>query len=686
MIYKKLVFNYDDKKMMRPHYNNEGKEVYKTVERQYVYDINRKFETEFKENDKNVFIAVYEVNENELSIICAYRPEKIKTQDYIKIINSFINVNELISEEEITNSLFYVHLCKANGNDMLNKSPNRWLDDLEANISNREGMFERPYFLIKEELYEQKLPSYKESMNNAEKILASKTLKDELKRIYSKENEKAFYGHPVHYYISSGTWDAAKDIVDVLVPALLKNNRLESKRVTFVNNISSNVNRFDNYRNIFSSSDGSVVVVDLSGNLSFGNFATGYQKNAQQLGEFLAEFGKNTLFIFVEVVGNTPFKDDNIAAIVGNGDIVKIEEGFGDLNRAKSYLDDLVDKSNFAQYKEDDMEKYLEDKLTYSVSDVYAAFVKWYGRGLKSHVYKAYKEFERVKIEKKKVETKPYQKLKEMVGLKDIKDVVNQIIAYEKMQVHRKSMGLSDAKTARHMLFYGEPGTAKTTVARLLGQILKEEGALDVGHVVECGRQDLVGQYVGWTAKIVEDKFKEARGGILLIDEAYSLSEDKYYGREAINTIVQLMENYKDEVIVILAGYPDKMEEFISSNNGLRSRIAFQLNFPNYDSYELMGILDIMLKEKEYSMSDEAKEKCLDLFDYAMNIPNYGNGRFVRNLLEQIELKQSVRIANEYKDEEVDKEIIKQLEVDDVPDNYNFLISNNTNNKIGLIA
>ena len=100
-----------------------------------------------------------------------------------------------------------------------------------------------------------------------------------------------------------------------------------------------------------------------------------------------------------------------------------------------------------------------------------------------------------------------------------------------------------------------------------------------------------------------------------------------------------------------------------------------------------MGILDIMLKEKEYTMSDEAKEKCLDLFDCAMNIPNYGNGRFVRNLLEQIELKQSVRIANDYKDEEVDKEIIKQLEADDVPDSYNFLISNNnTNNKIGLIA
>ena len=685
MIYKKLVFTYDDEKLMKTSYNQQGDVIYKTIDRQYIYDMNRKLEMKFKESNRNAAIIIYDADENRLSATCAYRPVSIKEQDYIRIIKEVINVNELIEEEEITNATFTLYLQRASSGDM-SRTPSRWLDDLEANISNRESMFERPYFDLNEDLYDGKLPSLKESMENAEKILASKSLKDELKRIYSKENEKAFYGHPVHYYISSGTWGAARDIVDVLVPALLKNKRLESKRTTFVNNISSTVNRFDNFRNIFSSADGSVVVVDLSGDLSFGNFATGYQKNAKQLGKFLSEFGKNTLFIFVEVIGNTIFKDDNLAAIIGNGDIVRIEEGFGDLNKAKNYLDSLVEKSKFAQYKEDNMEKYLEEKLTYSVSDVYAAFDKWYGRGLKSHIYKAYQKYETVKIEKTKVETKPYQKLKEMIGLKDIKEVINQIIAYEKMQARRKSLGLEDSKTARNMLFYGEPGTAKTTVARLMGQILKEEGALEVGHVVECGRQDLVGLYVGWTAKIVEEKFKEARGGILFVDEAYSLSEDRHYGREAINTLVQLMENYKDEVLVILAGYPDKMEEFIAANNGLRSRIAFQLNFPNYDSDELMGILELMLKEREYTLSDAAKEKCLTLFNKVMHVPNFGNGRFVRNLLEQIELKQSMRLSNEYEGKEINKNEISKLEVEDVPNNYNFLINATNNKKMSLVG
>jgi len=687
MIFKKLVFSYEDEKMMKQYYNKNGEPTHKTMVPDYIYDINRKFESLFKEKGKSQLLCIYDVNEKELSAVCAYRSNIYTMEDCIETMKSVVNIKELLEEEEITNHSFVIYMDKANFLELTRRYTKGFLDDMEVNLTNRESIYDRPYFDLSEEIYDQKLPNYKESLENSKKILASDSMKKELKRIYSSENEKQFYGNPVHYYLTAGSWGAARDMIDLLIPALLKNGRLQSKRVTFVNKISPNANRFDNFKNVFSCAAGGCAVVDLSGEVSVGNFATGYQKNAQQLGKYLSEYGKDTLFIFVEIVGNVIYRDDNLAEILGNGDIVKIEEGFGDFKQALSYLDDLVNKSHFAKYKEKDMAKYLPDKLTYSVSDVFEAYGKWYGRGLKSHVYKAYKEFESVKIEKKKIETKPYQKLQEMVGLNEIKEVINQVIAYQKMQVQRKQLGMDDAKSARNMLFYGEPGTAKTTVARLMGQILKEEGVLEVGHVVECGRQDLVGLYVGWTAKIVEDKFRQARGGILFIDEAYSLSDgDKYFGPEAINTIVQLMENYRDEVLVIMAGYPERMEKFMNSNEGLRSRVAFQLNFPNYNSKELVDIMSLMLKEKQLNMSKEAINKCEKIFEEVMYIPNYGNGRFVRNFLEQIELKQAVRLSNEFAGKDITKDDIKLIELCDIPDNYHFLLSERDNKKMSLLS
>lgn len=684
MLFKRLIFTYEDEKMMRQQFNQYGDATYVSKSRDYIYDINRKLEAKFKEKNRNMFLCIYDVDEKELDVICAYRSNTYTIDDCIDTLSSIVKVKKLIEEEEITNKSFTLYLEKAHYGDLLNRSANRIIDDLEANIANRESMFERPYYELVEEIYEEKLPSLKESLKKAKKIMASDSMISELKRIYSKENEKVFYGHPVHYYITAGSWGAARDMVEVLVPALLKNNRLQGKRVTYVNKISPNVNRYDNFRNIFSSSGGLPVVVDLSGETSIGNYATGYQKNAEQIGKFLGEYGKDTLFIFVEVVGKVIYRDENLGAILGNGDIVKIEEGFGDYDEALNYLNDLVDKSNFAKYREKDMAKYLPDKLTFGVSDVFEAYDKWYGRGLKTHIYKAYKKFESVKIAKKKVEAKPYQKLHEMIGLNDIKNVIDQVVAYEKLQLTRKEVGIDEVKSARHMLFYGEPGTAKTTVARLMGQILKEENVLDVGHVVECGRQDLVGKYVGWTARIVEEKFQEARGGILFIDEAYSLTEgDNIFGPEAVNTIVQLMENYRDEVIVVLAGYPERMERFIQANEGLRSRIAFQLNFPNYNSEELVDIMDLMLKERHLVMSDDAKEKCKEVFKHVMSVPNFGNGRFVRNYIEQIELKQAMRLTKENK--EIDREQISRIELVDIPDNYHFLLSENENKKMSLI-
>ena len=250
-----------------------------------------------------------------------------------------------------------------------------------------------------------------------------------------------------------------------------------------------------------------------------------------------------------------------------------------------------------------------------------------------------------------------------MIGLTEIKGIVDQIINANKVQKVRSLMGLDSYGASRHMIFTGNPGSAKTTVARLLAQILKKEEILESGNLVECGRADLIAKYVGWTAKTVRKKFREAQGGILFIDEAYSLVDDSNsFGDEAINTIVQEMENHREDVIVIFAGYPEKMESFLQKNEGLRSRIAFHLNFPDYTENELLEILVLMAKEKGYSSLDDAtKEKCLDIFSSACKNEEFGNGRFARNLLEQAMLRQSDRIIRESKGKQISKRKLNTL-------------------------
>lgn len=185
-----------------------------------------------------------------------------------------------------------------------------------------------------------------------------------------------------------------------------------------------------------------------------------------------------------------------------------------------------------------------------------------------------------------------YDEFNAMVGLGEVKEIVRNLIAAHKMRKLRASWGITDEGAARHMVFTGNPGTAKTTTARLIARILEEEGVLPRCPFVECGRADLVGRYVGWTAPKVREKIVQAHGGILFIDEAYALMEEhRTFGDEAINTIVQEMENQREDVIVILAGYPEKMKELLLHNEGLKSRIGFRLHFSDYTPTELDGIL-----------------------------------------------------------------------------------------------
>ena len=236
-------------------------------------------------------------------------------------------------------------------------------------------------------------------------------------------------------------------------------------------------------------------------------------------------------------------------------------------------------------------------------------------------------------------------KLDEMIGLDDVKAQIIKLTAFAKMRKYMAEHGKDPITATLNMAFLGNPGTAKTTVARIVADIYKEIGILKDGKVKEVGRADLVAEYEGQTAVKVKKVFKEARGGILFIDEAYSLVETwgNSFGDEAISTIVQEMENNRADTIVIFAGYPDKMEEFLSRNPGLKSRIPFKIAFNDYSVDEMYQIIRLEAKKRGFTIDPDACERLEAICESAVGDTEAGNGRFCRNVVENAILEYALR-------------------------------------------
>lgn len=238
-----------------------------------------------------------------------------------------------------------------------------------------------------------------------------------------------------------------------------------------------------------------------------------------------------------------------------------------------------------------------------------------------------------------------------LVGLNDIKKMMKEIYAWIYINKQREAVGLKTGQQVLHMMFKGNPGTGKTTVARLIGKLFQKMDVLPKGHLIEAERADLVGEYIGHTAQKTRDLIKKASGGILFVDEAYSLGRggEKDFGKEAIDTLVKHMEDKQNDFILILAGYRREMESFLSLNPGLHSRFPLVFDFPDYTVNELMDIGKGMLKEKEYTISKEAESRLKDhlLYAKALNQNSFSNGRYIRNILEKAIRKQALRLLNE---------------------------------------
>ena len=258
---------------------------------------------------------------------------------------------------------------------------------------------------------------------------------------------------------------------------------------------------------------------------------------------------------------------------------------------------------------------------------------------------------------------------RELVGLRPVKTRIREVAALLLVDRVRKKLELSSETPTLHMSFTGNPGTGKTTVALRMAEILHRLHYVREGHLVSVTRDDLVGQYIGHTAPKTKDVIKKAMGGVLFIDEAYYLyrpENERDYGQEAIEILLQVMENNREDLVVILAGYQNRMNTFFQSNPGVRSRVAHHLDFPDYSHGELLAIANLMLGERNYRFSEEGVAAFEEYLELRMRLPHFANARSVRNALDRARLRQANRLFEGSRKRRLSKSDLMTIEPEDI--------------------
>ena len=482
--------------------------------------------------------------------------------------------------------------------------------------------------------------------NSARKLFASETLVPELERIYAGSKSSYASGHPVHYIVETDDRDTRREIYKIILDALYANRRIGSSRYTYLDFRPGQHYSEIAFESLYKlAENGAMVIRYLANDDSEEDAASGEMETIENICELAKRF-RNKVLTIICFPRECKKAKAEFYENLGTMSFVELREDFIDGKSAKNFLSSLAkekrtrtDKTLFIK---------IRDDYSYLAPELVAIFDDWYNGKLKSTIYPQYKDVATVRKNTIKASPKgsAYDELFEMIGLAEAKAVIKKALNYYKMQKLYAERGVKQDNPAMHMIFTGNPGTAKTTVARLFARIMRENGLLSRGQLVEVGRGDLIGKYVGWTAQTVQEKFRDASGGVLFIDEAYSLVDDRNgsFGDEAINTIVQEMENHRADVVVIFAGYPDKMEGFLDKNPGLRSRIAFHVPFADYSSTELCQIAEMLSKKNGMKIETSALEKLERAFDAAKNNTDFGNGRYVRNVFEQAKMNQASRL------------------------------------------
>lgn len=492
----------------------------------------------------------------------------------------------------------------------------------------------------------EKTYTQKQALQQASNILCVEAFITEIERICAPDAPTTFFGHPVHYILSAHSVAVAEKMRALLLGTLAEHGRLLSKRIcVFDFTTQDDDPDYNDLDDMLSVMDGGTVVFRLSDIQTDSRYADTRYELMERMIRRIRQNRRNVLCILELDSGSekllTSLKEElyGITMIHLTEDVVFRKAAQGYLQRLAKAQGVSADKTLFARLG--------EGEKGHTPTDLEKLFTKWYDEHLCTNIYKQYTSLSaNTALVRAKPKGDAYSELNAMIGLEETKRLIMEIIDFHKAQKLFADRGFAAQRPAMHMVFYGNPGTAKTTVARLIARIMKDNGLLSEGGLVEVGRGDLVGKYVGWTASLVKDLFREAKGSVLFIDEAYSLVEDRegMYGDEAINTIVQEMENARETTMVIFAGYPEKMREFVEHNPGLKSRIAFHVDFPDYTAAELMDIFRLMLEKADKEADEEAFAKVRGIIEKNSLQPDYGNGRFVRNLLEKATLRQASRL------------------------------------------
>ena len=599
-------------------------------------------DTFFQEHGKRIFIFVSSAMHSRIKIGAIIEGE----YDAHKSILEYLEAAEIKADIAIKETTFSTLVCMLNSADRMNyvTDADETLDMFGIERSNR---MRRDF----EEILLQPANSEEAIMQTASAGFCAAPLKKELERIFSGKSYDKFIGHPVHYIVEADSEYVCQETCTALISALYEKRRIISARYSIMTlDIRRNTYQRDDMETIYRLNCGGAVVV----NIPFeGKSESMFSSGAETLSEvvklcFVAKnYSGSVLTIFV-LSSDCKNAKQKIYECLENISFVEITQKsvFGE--SAKMYLEMLAKKRNLTPDSE--LSGLIEDGLSYILKEMNELFLGWADKKMKKDIFPQYGFTERAaaKIQREAPKGSAYEELQNMIGLKNVKEIIDKALKYYKAQKLFETRGLKAEKTAMNMVFTGNPGTAKTSVARLFARIMKDNGILSVGNLVEVGRADLVGRYVGWTAKTVKEKFKEARGSVLFIDEAYSLLDGDHntYGVEAINTIVAEMENNRDDMIVIFAGYPDEMREFIDKNPGMSSRIAFHIAFDDYSAEELFDITALMAKKQDRYFSEDVREKLISLYESARTDKTFGNGRYARNIFEKALMNQGARLID----------------------------------------
>lgn len=480
-----------------------------------------------------------------------------------------------------------------------------------------------------------------------EKALWKRSFKDELDRIYTAPMKEGYFGHPVHYVLMGDNYENRNIATSALIRALYGVKRIRSRRYCEISLSNFNMGDLQCLERLYDCYAGGTIVIKYRADACReGGVEDVAFEAIDAFCEQILAHNRDvlTIFCFPRFCRK---ENETFIERFPNLSFIEIEEGSVSREEARGYVIAKAKESEF-EASESLLSKLSEDK-EYSLKEIDDIYAKWEANYVKTDIFPQYSQVSSVRanVVSEKPKSDAYDELQAMVGLAEVKKMIDSIIDYAKMQKLFREQKHFSSRPALHMCFTGNPGSAKTTVARLLAQILRDHKVLANGHIIECGRADLVGKYVGYTAPIIKHRFIQARGGILFIDEAYSLVDDKdgMYGDEAINTIVQEMENSRNDVIVVFAGYPDKMEGFLNKNPGLRSRIAFHVPFADYNAEELYAITELLAKKSELTLSGNVKSKLIPLYERACQSNDFGNGRFARTMLEKATMRQASRLV-----------------------------------------